>query len=77
MGPALYIIAILSCADGGDACQDVRVAPVSYASADACALAVPGVLAGNTDIDAPEIKAECRASGALLMTRADKVKTAG
>jgi hypothetical protein len=77
MGPAFYIIAILGCADGGDTCQQVRVAPISYASADACALAVPAVLAGSTDVDAPEIKAECRASAAPQMTQAAKLKTAG
>ena len=77
MGPALYIIAILSCGDAGGACQDVRVAPTSYLTADACALAVPAVLANASDVDAPEIKAECRASGAPQMTRAEKAKTAG
>ena len=77
MGPALFIIAILGCADGGDTCQQVRIAPASYVSADACALAVPGVLANNTDVDAPEIKAECRAARAPEMTQADKAKTAG
>jgi hypothetical protein len=70
MGPALYIIAILGCADGGDLCQQVRLAPTTYVSADACALAVPAVLARSTDVDAPEIKAECRASGAPQMTSA-------
>ena len=77
MGPALYIIAILSCGDAGGVCQDVRVAPTRYVSADACALAVPGVLADATDVDAPEIKAECRSSVAPQMTRAEKAKTAG
>ena len=77
MGPALYIIAILGCADGGDRCEQVRVAPVGYGNADACALAVPSVLAGSTDVDAPEIEAECRASGAPQMTRAGKTKPAG
>ena len=70
MGPALYIIAILGCGDGG-ACEQVRLAPATYASRDACALAAPAVLARSTDVDAPEIRAECRSAGGPEMARAD------
>ena len=71
MGPALFFIAIMGCGDGGDNCRDVRIAPISYVSADACALAAPGVLATSTDVDAPEIKVECRPGAGAQMTRAD------
>jgi len=70
MGPALFVIAILGCGDAGDSCRDVRTAPASYVSADACALAAPGVLAESTDVDAPEIKVECRRVAAPQMTDA-------
>lgn len=76
MGPALYIIAILGCGDGGQVCQQVRLAPATYASHDACALAAPGVLARNTDVDAPEIRVECRSLGGPAMVQA-KVTPAG
>ena len=71
MGPALFFIAILGCADGGDACREIRTTPMIYASADACALAAPGVLATSTDVDAPEIKVECRANAAPQLTRGE------
>ena len=36
MGPVSYVIAILGCADGAAACQQVALAPARYESAAAC-----------------------------------------
>ncbi len=52
MGPVSYVIAILGCADGGAACQQVAVAPARYESAAACEAATGNVLAGSTDFSA-------------------------
>lgn len=62
MGPVSYVIAILGCADGGAACQQVAVAPSRYESAAACQAATGGVLAGSTDFDFPTLVARCRTS---------------
>ena len=60
MGPVSYVIAILGCADGGAACQQVAVAPSRYESAAACEAATGDVLAGSTDFDFPTLVARCR-----------------
>lgn len=60
MGPVSYVIAILGCADGGAACQQVAIAPARYESAAACEAATGGVLSGSTDFDFPTLVARCR-----------------
>lgn len=60
MGPVSYLIAIMGCADGGAACQQVAVAPARYESAAACEAATADVLAGSTDFNFPTIVARCR-----------------
>lgn len=62
MGPVSYLIAIMGCADGGAACQQVAVAPARYESAAACQAATGEVLAGSTDFDFPTLVARCRAA---------------
>jgi hypothetical protein len=62
MGPVSYLIAIMGCADGGAACQQVAVAPARYESATACEAATGDVLAASTDFDFPTIVARCRAA---------------
>ncbi len=62
MGPVSYVIAILGCADGGAACQQVAIAPARYESAAACEAATGDVLAGSTDFDFPTIVARCRSA---------------
>ncbi|WP_338502164.1 hypothetical protein V6R86_03545 [Sphingomonas kaistensis] len=62
MGPVSYVIAILGCADGGAACQQVAIAPARYESAAACEAASGDVLAGSTDFDFPTIVAKCRSA---------------
>ena len=60
MGPVGYIIAIMGCADGSAACQQLAVMPTRYESQAACAAATGQALA-NSDLDAPTIVAQCRA----------------
>ncbi|UUR07278.1 hypothetical protein [Sphingomonas glaciei] len=60
MGPVSYVIAILGCADGGAACQQVAVAPARYESAASCEAATGNVLADSTDFDFPTLVAKCR-----------------
>ena len=62
MGPVSFVIAILGCADGAAACQQVAVAPARYESAAACEAATGDVLAGSTDFDFPTLVARCRAA---------------
>lgn len=62
MGPVSYVIAILGCADGGAACNQVAVAPARYESAAACEAATAGVLAVSTDFDFPTLLARCQAT---------------
>ncbi|GAA4009807.1 hypothetical protein GCM10022280_03560 [Sphingomonas swuensis] len=62
MGPVSYVIAILGCADGGAACQQVAVAPARYESAAACEANTMNVLAGSTDLDFPTLLARCQSA---------------
>ncbi|HEU4961294.1 MAG TPA: hypothetical protein VFT56_12910 [Sphingomonas sp.] len=66
MNPIFYVIAIMGCADGGQACQQQRVEPIHYVTPAACQAAMPDALARNTDLDYPTIQAACRASGPTL-----------
>ena len=64
MGPAYFVIAILGCADGSQACARVATMPTQYASEQACAASVQSALAANTDLDFPTLVAECKAVSA-------------
>lgn len=61
MGPGYFIIAILGCADGSQACTPVATVPTRYESAASCSAATTGALVANSDFDFPTIVAECRA----------------
>jgi hypothetical protein len=69
MGPVTYMIAILGCADGSAACQQVAMMPARYESQAVCSAATGGALAASTDFDFPTIVAECRASKAPAAAR--------
>ena len=60
MGPAYFVIAILGCADGSQACNRVATMPAQYADQKSCALGVPKALAASTDLDFPTLVAECQ-----------------
>lgn len=68
MGPAFYIMAIFGCADGGSACQEVRLVATRYVSADACALAVEHALEANSDLSFPTLEAQCRPERELTVS---------
>lgn len=66
MHPLFYVIAIMGCSDGGQACQQQRVEPIHYVSPAACQAAMPAALERNTDLDYPTIQVACRSSGMLI-----------
>jgi hypothetical protein len=66
MQPLFYVIAIMGCSDGGQACQQQRVEPIHYVSPAACQAAMPAALERNTDLDYPTIQVACRSSGMLI-----------
>jgi hypothetical protein len=66
MHAVFYVIAILGCSDGSQACQQQRIEPIQYETPAACQAAVPDALMRNTDIDAPVVEATCRATGPTI-----------
>ena len=73
MGPLYYVMAIMGCGDGEQACAEARIVPVRYPSITACQMAMPKALARNSDIDYPVIAASCREAGVRM---ADRTTTA-
>ena len=61
MGPVYFVIAIMGCADGSQACTPVATMPAQYADQQSCAASVGKALAANTDLDFPTLVAECQA----------------
>jgi hypothetical protein len=61
MGAGYFIIAILGCADSGEACRPVASPPTHYASEQACMAARGDALMANSDLNFPTLFAECRA----------------
>jgi hypothetical protein len=61
MGPAYFVIAILGCADGSQACTRVATMPAQYADQQSCAASVSAALESSTDLDFPNLVAECQA----------------
>lgn len=66
MSAFFYIVAIMGCGDGGDACVDARLLPDRYATVAQCRAALPAAIAGNTDVPFPSIGADCRAQGTRM-----------
>jgi len=78
LGPAGYILAILSCGEGDAPCQQVALAPVRYANQAECLAATEEQLARRSDLDHPVVVAECRAEGVRPASlRADEVSKPG
>ncbi len=69
MEPVFYVMAILGCGDGGQACAQQRLEPARYTSIEACREAMPDALRRNADIDYPVISAACQASGPIVVDR--------
>jgi hypothetical protein len=66
MEPLYYVMAIMGCADSGDACREARVEPVRYQSAVACQAAMANVLQRNSDLEFPVVQAACQRSGVRM-----------
>ena len=78
LGPAGYVLAILSCGESDAPCQQVATAPVRYASQAECLAATEEQLASRADLDHPVIVAECRAQSVRPASRrADEVQKPG
>lgn len=67
MKPVFYVLAIMGCGDGSQACQAARIEPAHFATAAQCRAELPAALARNTDIDFPVVAADCRRSGPLAV----------
>lgn len=76
MEPLVYVMAILGCSDGTAGCAQARVEPVRYRSIQACRAAMPSVLMRNSDLDFPEIGADCRALPNAIAGRSSQPKRA-
>ncbi len=63
MGPMYFVMAILGCGDGSEACQEARIVPVHYNTMAQCRAALTDQLARNTDVPFPVIGADCRRVG--------------
>jgi hypothetical protein len=66
MHPVFYVIAILGCSDGSQACRQQRVEPIRYETPAACQAAMPAALERNTDLDFPTIEAACQVNGPTI-----------
>ena len=60
MGPAYFVIAILGCADGSQACTRLATMPAHYADRQTCAASTARALEANSDLDFPNLVAECQ-----------------
>ena len=63
MAPLIYVIAIMGCGEGDQACREVQVAQPRFATQAACAAATADILARYTDLDYPSVVAQCRRDG--------------
>jgi hypothetical protein len=77
MHPVFYVIAILGCSDGSQACQQQRVEPIRFASPAQCRAAMPAALQRNTDLDFPMIEAMCQASGPTIASTQTRAQYRG
>ena len=73
MGPGYFIIAIMGCADGSSTCTPLATVPTHYASSESCAAARGEALMANSDLDAPNLIAECRSVTAPRSASQDRV----
>ena len=71
MNPALIVMAILGCADGGDQCQTVQIAPTRYADVAQCNAAAEATLNRYSGLTYPVIAVRCqKAAGPALVEAA-------
>ena len=71
MNPALIVMAILGCADGGDQCQTVQVVPTRFATVAACNAAAEATLGRYNGLTYPVIAVSCRKDSGPTVVSAD------
>jgi hypothetical protein len=59
MGPGIFLIAIMGCGEGDAPCQQVRLLDTHYESRAACMAASEGALMQNSNVDFPNVVAQC------------------
>lgn len=62
MALGYFVIAILGCSDGGNACTPVTILDTHYATEAECTAATGAALIKNSDFDFPTVVASCRAA---------------
>lgn len=72
MGPGYFVIAILGCADGGNACTPVATLQTQYATQAECSAATSAALEANNNFDFPTLVARCRLGKATAAADAEK-----
>ena len=75
MGPAYFVIAILGCADGGNACTPVATLQTRYATEAQCVAATGAALMDNSNFDYPTLVARCRSDAPAKSADAQKPGT--
>ncbi len=71
MNPALIVMAILGCADGGDQCQTVQLAPTRFETVAACNAAAEATLNRYTNLAYPVIAVRCQKAAGPTLVAAD------
>jgi len=71
MGPGIFVIAILGCADGSVDCRAVATLPTRYETRAGCTAATSAALMASARFDYPELQAECRSAPNPLSMRND------
>ena len=71
MSPALIVMAILGCADGGDQCQTVKLAPTRYDSVAECNAAAEATLNAYAGLTYPVIAVRCQKAVTPALVAAD------
>jgi hypothetical protein len=64
MAPLVYVIAIMGCGEGDQACREVQVAQPRFPSQAACMAATAEMLERYAGLDFPSVVAQCRRDGA-------------
>ena len=60
MGPGIFLIAIMGCADGGSQCTTLDTLPARYASQSACVAASIAAIETGDRYDYPTVVAQCQ-----------------
>lgn len=76
MEPLTYVMAILGCADGGNACTEVRLSEFRYLNKAQCERAIDVILPDSTDVSYPTIAARCLSERNYAAARGAKARAA-